>query len=380
MTTSQKRVLFCRSNPIAPDPRVEKEARALIEIGFEVIILGWDRTAKLPQEEKTDELAIKRLAIRSEYARGLRNFPQLLRWQYGLWRWLILHRNNYDMIHACDFDTVLPALWCQVFYGKRVVYDIFDFYADHLRATPDFVKKLIRWVDFKAINAAKAVILVDDARRQQIFGSNPRRLEIIYNSPQDIEKTLQPEGRPKNSSLHIVYIGLLQVERGLLDVLEVLERHPEWSLSLAGFGGDADRIEEISAGLSNVTFYGRVDYEQALRLSKAADVLFATYDPVIPNHRYSSPNKLFEAMMLSKPIVVAAGTNMDRIVEEEKCGLVVPYGILENLEAAFQELAKDEVLRSKLGKAARSAYENRYGWPQMKNRLQSLYQELDIRV
>jgi glycosyltransferase involved in cell wall biosynthesis len=318
-----------------------------------------------------------RLAIRSEYAKGIRNFPQLLRWQWGLWRWLLANRNEYDFIHACDFDTVLPALWCQFFHGKPVIYDIFDFYADHLRATPELIKKIIRWTDYRAINMVQAVILVDDARRQQISGSRPRKLEIIYNSPQDIWESVQTENRPKNSKLHIAYIGLLQIERGLLEVLELLKNHPEWSLSLAGFGGDAERIERISSGLTNVTNYGRVDYVKALQLSKAADVLFATYDPVIPNHRYSSPNKLFEAMMLSKPIIVAENTNMDRIVQENNCGLVVPYGNLEKLETAFQELENDPDRRAQLGAAARRAYDYHYGWPQMKQRLQQLYQDLE---
>lgn len=376
MTPRPHRVIICRSNPIAPDPRVDKEARALVDAGFEVTALGWDRTAELPLEEQAKGYKIRRLPIRSEYARGLRNFPQLMRWQWGLWLWLIKNRDKYDLIHACDFDTILPALWCQRFYGKLIIYDIFDFYADHLRATPGAVKKIIRWLDYRAINSAAGVILVDDARRQQIAGSQPRRLEIIYNSPQDIADSIQPIGYPENSRLHLAYIGLLQVERGLLEVLSVLKKHPEWSLALAGFGGDTEQLEKIAADLPNVTTYGRIDYERALGLSAAADVLFATYDPTIPNHRYSSPNKLFEAMMLSKPILVAADTNMDRIVQEENCGLVVPYGDEKSLETALQKLSDTPIERGELGVAARHAYDARYGWPQMRLRLQRLYTDL----
>lgn len=376
MTIAGNRILFCRSNPIAPDPRVDKEARTLVDAGFMVLALGWDRTAELPLQEQADGYTIIRLPIRSEYARGLHNFPQLLRWQWGLWRWLIVHRREYDLIHACDFDTILPALWCQHFYGKTVIYDIFDFYSDHLRATPRAVTKAIRWADYCAINSADGVILVDDARRQQIAGSQPRHLEIIYNSPQDDAAELLPEGRPESSRLHLAYIGLLQVERGLLEMLDVLGRHPEWTLALAGFGGDTERIERIAANLPNVNVYGRIDYQQALRLSAAADVLFATYDPMIPNHRYSSPNKIFEAMMLGKPIIAAANTNMDRIVLEERCGLVVPYGDMDALEAALQRLTNDVLLRKELGVNARHAYDASYGWPQMSQRLQNLYTRL----
>ena len=49
------RIVFCRSNPIAPDPRVEKEARALRQAGHEVVVVGWDRTGELPIDEKLDQ-------------------------------------------------------------------------------------------------------------------------------------------------------------------------------------------------------------------------------------------------------------------------------------------------------------------------------------
>lgn len=373
----KRRVLFCRSNPIAPDPRVDKEARALAAAGYEVSILGWDRTAGLPLQEQAAGYAIRRLPIPAAEARGLRNFPSLVRWQWGLWRWLNAHRSEYDLIHACDFDTVLPALWCQHLYGKRVIYDIFDFYAEMLRATPGMVKKLIRWVDFQAIRLADATIIADDSRRAQIAGSHPRRLTVIYNCLDDQITTLTPpsDHRPEGSQLHMVYFGNLQIERGLLVLLNVLRRHPEWTLDLGGFGADKASIQP-AAQFPSVTWHGLLPYDRVLELSAAADVLFATYNPAIPNHRYSSPNKLFEAMMLGKPIVVAQNTNMDQIVTEWECGLAIPYGDADALEAALLRYQREPDLRRKHGKNARRAFEQTYNWPEMQQRLLTLYAEL----
>jgi glycosyltransferase involved in cell wall biosynthesis len=176
--------------------------------------------------------------------------------------------------------------------------------------------------------------------------------------------------------LRMAYIGLLQVERGLLQVLTVLRNHPEWHLDLAGFGGDEAIILNASANLPNVNWHGRVSYQQALQLSAAADVLFATYDPAIPNHKYSSPNKIFEAMMLGKPIIVAEGTNMDRMIADADCGYIVPYGDIPSLEKALQSLASNPELVRKLGVNARQAYETRYHWSLMSQRLTQLYDKV----
>lgn len=372
-----QRLVICRSNPIAPDPRVEKEARTLVQAGYQVTLLGWDRSASLPQRELLDGIHITRLPIRADYASGMRNLPDLLRWQWGLLQWLVSHRQEYDLVHACDFDTILPALLCRGLFSKSVVYDIFDFYADHLRLTPDWIKNAIRAIDLRAIGRADAVILADDSRLEQIRGSKPRRYTVVYNTPEEPAPEKQtPLVSTQSSRLRVVYVGLLQVERGLFELFNVLRQHPEWSLDLAGFGGDQARLVELAQDMDNVHWYGRIPYQSAIQLSSAADVLIATYDPATPNHRYSSPNKVFEAMLLGKPIIVAQDTNMDRIIQQADCGLVVPYGDISALESALLCLQSDPELRQRLGQNARQAYDSTYSWKIMQDRLLRLYEQV----
>jgi glycosyltransferase involved in cell wall biosynthesis len=128
--------------------------------------------------------------------------------------------------------------------------------------------------------------------------------------------------------------------------------------------------------MPNVTWHGRVAYDRALELSAASDVLFATYDPGIPNHRYSSANKVFEGMMLGKPIIVARGTNMDRMIENADCGIIVNYGNEPELEEALSLLACNPALRSQYGQNARRAYETVYRWENMQSRLKEMYREI----
>ncbi|MBN2258306.1 MAG: glycosyltransferase family 4 protein [Anaerolineaceae bacterium] len=372
-------ILITRSNPISPDPRVEKIGKALIAAGYTVSALGWDRTGKLPGKENRDGVIIQRLCIPAGFGKGLGNLQQLLRWQLGLWRWLLKHRAEYELIHACDFDTILPALWLKTFFHKNVVYDIFDFYADHLRATPGIIKKMIRQVDLWVIGRADALILVDDARIEQVAGSKPRLTAIIYNSPEDTFTEVAQRTPQKSGYLRLAYIGLLQIERGLLEMITVLARHPKWELDLAGFGGDEQLILKKIANLPNIHWHGRVDYQKAMELSSTADVLFATYDPAIPNHKFSSPNKIFEAMMLGKPVIVASGTNMDRMIAKADCGSIVPYGDIVALETVLTSLAASPKMVRRLGRNARMAYETTYAWSIMSQRLIQLYEKVIVK-
>jgi glycosyltransferase involved in cell wall biosynthesis len=355
-----------------------KIAHALHQGGYAVTLVGWNMDDSQPAFERLEVFPCYRLPVRARFGRGMVNMFHQMRWQIALLNWLVQHQHEYAIIHACDFDTVLAALCCKLLMGKLVVYDIFDFYADMLRATPGFVKTMLRFVDLRAINAADALILADEARYKQISGAHPKRSVVIYNALQDLPVSRQPdpETSPDDSRLRLVYFGNLQVERGLVELLDVLSSHPEWQLDIGGFGGDEALIQAKANVLANVTWHGCLPYERVLALTAQADALIATYDPNIPNNRYASPNKLFEAMLLGKPIIVARGTNMDRIVLETDCGMVIPYGSRVDLESALQTLHSQPGLRRQLGANARRAYKTTYNWQTMQARLLQLYASL----
>lgn len=235
---------------------------------------------------------------------------------------------------------------------------------------------MIKRIDKWAIHKADAIILADDARLNQIEGAKPKRCVVIYNTPEDIGVLSPKESLEIQAHMKIAYVGLLQIERGLLDLLSVLEEHPDWHLFLAGFGGDQQAILEKAEKLPNVHWHGRIRYEDAITLTAQCDVMIALYDPKIPNHRYASPNKLFEAMMLAKPIIVAEGTNIDQIVNQFRCGIVVSYGNLKQLEDALSTVANQATLRMEMGLNGRWAYEKYYSWNEMSERLRHLYSEL----
>ncbi len=373
-------ILFLRSNPIAPDPRVEKEANSLVKFGFNVIILCWDRENKFPDYEKRHFGEIYRIKFKANFGTGIKNFRFFLRWQLSLFFWLLINRNKYTCIHACDFDTIIPAILCKILYKKKVVYDIFDFYADMLRNVPDIFKKIIKKIDLFLIRIADAVIIADESRLKQIEGSHPKRLVVIYNSPDSYSLPADKgntETKGNQNNLVIGYVGLLQKERGLLEMINVVKRNKNWKLILGGFGGDEDLIKEQCKSIDNIVFVGRIPYEQTLRIYSSCDVLFATYDPKIPNHRYSSANKLFEAMMLGKPIIVAKNTGMDEKVRNYNLGFVVDYGEEAQLEGILKELESwNTNYRKDFAKRVSSIFEKSFSWAIMERKLICIYSEL----
>ena len=77
----------------------------------------------------------------------------------------------------------IPAIFCRLLYKKRVIYNIFDFYADMIRHGPRRLREIIRKLDLFIMSKTNAVIIADESRKEQIRESDPKELLVIYNSP-----------------------------------------------------------------------------------------------------------------------------------------------------------------------------------------------------
>jgi len=129
--------------------------------------------------------------------------------------------------------------------------------------------------------------------------------------------------------------------------------------------------------MKNVVLYLTfTPHDKIIEETQKADVIFSFYDPKIPNNRYASPNKLFEAMMCGKPILVNSDTSMAKIVSLNKCGLIIEYGNEEELKNNLLKLIEDKELLKNLGLNARKTYENKYNWTIMEKRLINAYKHL----
>ena len=131
-------------------------------------------------------------------------------------------------------------------------------------------------------------------------------------------------------------------------------------------------------GIQNVSFIGRVNpYEKTLEILSKCDAMFALYDPSTETHKFSSANKIFESMMLSKPIIVSKNTGMDKIVERYGTGLIVEYGNEGQIKNAILKLIELKGQNNNFyGDNGRKAYVSIFHNDIMKERLLKLYSDI----
>lgn len=380
------KVCICRNAEAITNAALARVSDALCEEFDDICILSRNRYSDekrgvKKKEYKIDDRIIDNyeIVLKSTPGKGMINIFQLIAFQIRVLIWFLQNKKKYDIIHVFDLDVGLPAYLISKVTNKKYVYHIADFYVDSRSTLPSRLKSFIRKLEFLVINNAVSTIVCTEERVKQIEGSKPKNLTVIHNTPvipKDVtnELTGKDETGFYKQKIVFTYVGGLGKSRFIESALEVIKDYPQIILNIAGMGTSTDYVSEMSNRFDNINYYGMLEYAEALKLYSKTDFMFALYDPKVPNHKYSAPNKVYEAMMLGKPIVIAKNTGIDKIVTENNMGFVIEYS-----EEAFRNLvskiASDSINWEEFGDNARAAYK-KYSWPIMKKRLIKLYRDI----
>lgn len=360
------KVIFLRSNPIDPYPRCEKVMQSLARQGILVRAIGWDREGFALTRNPPSQ--VEWISIPCSYGKGLTNIYTHVLWQIALVKKLLRERNSYTHIHAFDLDTVFPALIMKILFRKYVVYDISDYHFDCL-AIPG-IKQILFILNACAIYGCDRVLVPTESRKKRMGRFLINKIHVIYNTPPDTRGSLVVK---HENFFRLAFIGVFSDGRFLSEIVGIIRRHRSWHLDIGGYGKLYKILQGACTDISSIRFLGQVSYEKTLQLYANSDVLFALNDPAFAQYRDSAPNKLYESMMLSKPILVARGTGVDALVSEIGCGMVCDYDNVLDVEKALVYLEKNPQVRSEMGKRGREAYEREYSWRLMEKRLFSIY-------
>lgn len=375
--TGKKKVILIKSNVIDRDVRLPKVIKALKGSGYEVTFLSWDRKYKASPSEPGGgtEDYYREIRLRLKAPLGSKSFLFLPIWWSFIFFWLMVTR--WDIAQATNLDSIIPTAIAGKLKGRPVIYEILDTYED-IRVLPGAVRNALVKVDKLFIRLASAVILADETQIEELGGIPNARIVTIYDSPPDILSQMGVSHR-ENDAFTLYYGGWLYKKRRLnLDKVFIAVRDIDGvKVVIAGEGDYVNEIKEWARKMPDkIQYVGEISHKEALRRKAEADLLFQLRDSRVPVNRFICGCTLLEAMMVGRPILANRGTSTASKVSEEKCGLIVDAGNTEEIKEAIAKLKENRELCEKLGANSRKAYEQRYGWDIMEQRLVALYREM----
>jgi glycosyltransferase involved in cell wall biosynthesis len=338
--------------------------------------------ARRPDEEVLDGLRIHRLrSLSSTKLNALTTFPAFLN---PVWIGRIaevVRTYGIEVILVRDLPLALAAIAVGRRHGVPVILDMAENYPAMLRDVKQFERFRLQNVVVRNPLLASiveriatrlvdhVVVVIEEARDRLIRARVPAdRISIVRNTPR-VELATFPAawGTPAcdTTKLTVVFVGGLEPMRGLEAALGMfaaaVSRVPELRLTIIGDGRWKCDLEAQASALGvgeYVTFAGRQDYQRALFEVERADIGLIPHR-VTAHTNSTIPNKLFEYMLLGKPVLATDMAPVRRLLEEARCGMVYQTH-KEGVEALVR--LRDETVRRRLGENGRRAVLERYRW------------------
>ena len=256
-------------------------------------------------------------------------------------------RRRFDIIHAHNFE--FPAFAAAVagkILGKKVIVKDSTMNGS-LRIKNDLCGAFMQ--RFIIRNAGLIAVSAEIRRNYLKAGAKE---ENISDIPNGIDTNAAPPDRGAFSGSCLFVGNLTQQPAKGLDILirawpEVIARHPQARLTIAGAGDPADYLKECES----LKISGTVVFAGA---QKDLSGLYAKNDVfILPSRREGLSNALLEAMLAGLACVVTDISGSQDMIENERNGLVVPVDDALALAKAIDRLLADPARAREFGLRAR---------------------------
>lgn len=212
----------------------------------------------------------------------------------------------------------------------------------------------------------------------QSFGVSPAKIEVIDHGNYLFFDDAPGGGGEACSEevFRILFFGYIRKYKGLSVLLEALhalgpEQH-RFVLEIVGkpvepFERYQQQIERCGLSSRVETHLGYVPMAEVKRYFLKASVV------VLPYLDISLSGVLHLAYAFGKPVVVTRTGGLPEVVEDGRCGFVVPPGDSQALAAALRKMMHDPDLLRNMGVRAKELAETRFSWTRIARLNQAVY-------
>jgi glycosyltransferase involved in cell wall biosynthesis len=348
------RVAMVVTNACAPDPRVLRHARWVMEAGHEVTVHAFDRLAEHPMSENHHGVRIMRYHLgKTPYGGTLRTYQGIRSFQRQVVRTLL--HDPPALVYCHDADTLRVGVALQQQRSVPFVFDMHD-----LQHT---------WVRYQAPQSRLRAAVAGRMKRRMLNRAKHARVVVTSSggiSPTSrgfsewlahhgieshvVENRPEPPfpSRPETESVGwtVGFVGRVRDQKAidlLIKTVDSMQPHERPSIRIAGDGVAAASVrrhlmERVEAGELEAKVTGAFAQAELPDLLAEIDVMFAMYSPLRGNILQGAlPVKMFDAAAYGVPSVVNQGCLMAEVALAEGIGCPAEWNDLTSVaKALFQ--------------------------------------------
>ncbi|HEY9687548.1 MAG TPA: glycosyltransferase family 4 protein [Coleofasciculaceae cyanobacterium] len=410
------RIGMVLDQPFPPDARVEREATALVEAGYEVHLLCAFRPEDTLKDEayrgiylhRVDPEAVTtriplldistRLPYRGLFKNYFHHFKNIdIAWHTMIDRFVTGY--GIDILHIHDLRLVPTGLDVARRHRLPLVADLHENYPALMqmmkgRNNPKRgLAQRKRWeaIEQDCIHRAEQIIVVAEEAKKRLMGKGvPAKKILTLENTVDIEKfeaaPIDPEiVRRFKAAFLLCYVGHLNdMHRGIQTVIEAMgilrDEIPE--LQFIGAGAIREpyrqKLEPMIQGAKlseRVHFTGWLDETEFVSYIEASDICLCPH--IVNDHTNATfPNKVYLYNLFKRPIIASNAVPLQRYLEETEGGLVFESGNAQMLADRIRELYYQPELRRKVSQSGHDAVRKKHNWQESAKGLIATYNAL----
>lgn len=188
---------------------------------------------------------------------------------------------------------------------------------------------------------------------------------------------------PLNQKI-LLYQGGFSEKRGLQDLVRAAAHlSSEWSLVLMGWGPLENQLRPLAIeanrsrkedGPAAVAFVSKAPFNELVQWTAGATIGVIPYEDCSLNHRYCTPNKLWEYPAAGVPVLCSPMVELEKAVVGYKMGWLIPQPMdARSLASMVNQLTEDDIREAQRGCARFMDAEN---WATYEQSLLNCYRGL----
>lgn len=333
-----KRAIVCVTNDLATDQRVRKTCLTLQKMGFYVIETGTLRKDSLAFNPP---YSIRRK--RQIFTKGALFYAE-----YNIRLFCYLLFAKVDLIFSNDLDTLPAAYLVSKIRRKKIIYDTHEYFTE----VPELVnRKKVQaiWKGFERLifPKLKHIITVNHSIANMYSKEYGKNVAVVRNIPPNFQpehiKTREELNLPTNKHILILQGSGINIDRGAEEAVEAMKYLDDsYLLLIVGSGDVIPQLKEmvIDNNLSDkVIFNDKMPFNELRQYTLNADLGLALDKDTNLNYRFSLPNKLFDYIHSSTPVLASQLPEIANIINSYQVGYFIethkPKQIAEKIISIF---------------------------------------------
>ena len=141
-------------------------------------------------------------------------------------------------------------------------------------------------------------------------------------------------------------VGLLLRKDEYIKLFETYKNHAEVEIHVHGKGQYENVVKDYAVKYENIIYFGPYNaFTDTQRIYASLDIIYLIYDihQVSLNNRLALPNKLYECMYYSVPLLCSKDTYLEEKVKEYGVGTSIDYKVAGEIEAGVAFLMNNAV-------------------------------------